>query len=144
MIPILSRRQATLALMTLPLAGCGAVMDAAVYEPPRRSDTRQAPTLRSVPAPSERVPVAVYQFGDQSGQRRRSDRIADLSTAVTQGGAALLVSALKEVADGNMFSVVEREGVDNLLKERQLIRTTREAFGDRTPLPPLRFAGMLL
>jgi curli production assembly/transport component CsgG len=45
--------------------------------------------------------------------------------------------------------VVEREGIDNLLRERQIIRETRaiyEGAGDlsRSYLPPLLFAGMLL
>ena len=33
-----------------------------------------------------------------------------------------------DLADGNFFSVVERGGLDNLIKERQLIRNTRQKF----------------
>ena len=50
------------------------------------------------------------------------------STAVTQAPEALLIRALKHAANGKFFRVVERVGLENLTKERQLIRSTRENF----------------
>ena len=47
---------------------------------------------------------------------------------VTQAPEALLIRALKHAANGEFFTVVERVGLDNLTKERQLIRSTRENF----------------
>jgi curli production assembly/transport component CsgG len=69
-----------------------------------------------------------------------------LSSAVTQGGESWVIQALQEVGNGTWFTVVERVGLDNLIKERQLIRSTREQYeGDKkTPLKPLKFAGLLL
>ena len=40
--------------------------------------------------------------------------------------------------------MVERVGLDNLTKERQLIRSTRESFDDDQKLLPLTFAGMIM
>ena len=100
--------------------------------------------LESLPPPRSEFVVAVYGFKDLTGQRKPSDTIADLSTAVTQGGGALLVDALMKVSKGKWFRVVEREGLQNLLQERQLIRATRAEYQDTTPLSPMLFAGAML
>ena len=57
-----------------------------------------------------------------------------------------MIQALQEVGDGTWFQVVERVGLDNLVKERQLIRSTREQYeGDEAQvLKPLLFAGLLI
>jgi curli production assembly/transport component CsgG len=92
------------------------------------------------------IPVAVYSFRDMTGQRKASQTVASLSSAVTQGADAYLVKSLQEVGGGRWFKVLERGGLDNLIKERQLIRQMRELYqGDKAqPLPPMLFAGMIL
>jgi curli production assembly/transport component CsgG len=103
-------------------------------------------TPREIPAPATgAVTVAVYQFRDLTGQRRASQNIATLSSAVTQGADAYLVRTLQTVGNGRWFRVVERGGLDNLIKERQLIRQMRELYEgpNARPLPPLVFAGMI-
>ena len=62
----------------------------------------------------------------KQGRGKPADNIANLSSAVTQGAEIYLIKALMDLADGNFFSVVERGGLDNLIKERQLIRNTRQ------------------
>jgi curli production assembly/transport component CsgG len=54
-----------------------------------------------------------------------------------------LIKALKDAARGRFFTVVERVGLDNLTKERQIIRSSRQDFKDEQKLKPLLFAGML-
>jgi curli production assembly/transport component CsgG len=95
---------------------------------------------------SEQIPVAVYNFRDMTGQRKANQNIASLSSAVTQGADAYLVKSLQEVGGGKWFKVLERGGLDNLIKERQLIRQMRELYQgkDAQPLPPMLFAGMIL
>ena len=66
------------------------------------------------------------------------------STAVTQAPEALLIRALKHAANGKFFRVVERVGLENLTKERQLIRSTRENFEEDQQLQPLLFAGIIV
>lgn len=92
------------------------------------------------------IPVAVYSFSDRTGQRKNLPNIASFSTAVTQGGEAYLIKALQDVGNGRWFSVLERVGLDNLIKERQMIRQMREQYQgrDAKPLPPMMFAGMIV
>lgn len=106
--------------------------------------------LLQVP-PAENMPVvAVYQFLDKTGQRKPREGLADFSTAVTQGGVEMVIDALKTAGGGTWFRVVERNGIDNLIRERQIIRSARqdvaqqngdEAYQD---LNPLLFAGMII
>jgi curli production assembly/transport component CsgG len=53
---------------------------------------------------------------------------------------------LTKAGGGDWFNVVERNDLQPLLQERQIIQNTRTAAeGDKAPsLPPLRFAGILL
>ena len=66
------------------------------------------------------------------------------STAVSQGSETMLIDALKTAGDGNWFRVVERVGIDHLTRERQIVRSTREAYADETKLAPMLFAGIIL
>ena len=96
-----------------------------------------------------KITIAVYQFMDKTVQRKPRDRLANLSSAVTQGSEVWVIKALQEVGGGSWFDVVERVGLDNLVKERQLIRNTREVYEKElpngpTPLKPMLFAGLLL
>lgn len=103
--------------------------------------------LTSLPAPQEKVVAAVYKFRDQTGQYQPSEVGASWSTAVTQGATSILQRALEE---SGWFTTIEREGLSNLLNERKIIRSSRQAFDQQngTPstdnLPPLLFAGILI
>ena len=90
--------------------------------------------------------IAIYpnSFTDLTGQRKSNSTFALFSSAITQSPDALLIRALKHAADGEFFRVVERVGLDNLTKERQLIRSTRENFEEDLKLQPLLFAGLIV
>ena len=100
--------------------------------------------------PAESSPVvAVYKFQDLTGQRKAQDNIASFSTAVTQGGTEMLIDALKTAGSGTWFRVVERQGLDHLVRERQIIRSARDDIakkkGEESPgVAPLLFAGMII
>ena len=101
--------------------------------------------------PAEEMPVvAVYKFLDKTGQRKPKDNIADFSTAVTQGGVELVIDALKTAGKGKWFRVVERNGIDHLVRERQIIRSARQDFAKKEgkekfqELNSLLFAGMII
>lgn len=104
--------------------------------------------FNTIPAPASGKPVsvAVYSFQDKTGQRRPVAGIASLSTAVTQGAETFLIQALQNVGRGEWFDVVERVGIDNLTKERTIIRQMREAYEgpQAKPLMPMQFAGMII
>jgi len=106
--------------------------------------------LIDVEIPTVSPVVAVYpsSFTDQTGQRKSNSEFALFSTAITQSPSTLLIRALKHAGDGKFFRVVERIGLDNLTKERQLIRSAREQFATdeekKKKLSPLLFAGVIL
>ena len=110
----------------------------------------QSKELANVPKPEIKPVVAVYPtaFTDQTGQRKSNSEFALFSTAITQQPNALLIRALKHAGDGKFFRVVERVGLDNLTKERQLIRSAREQTASeeekKKALRPLLFAGILI
>lgn len=105
--------------------------------------------LMELPPATTMPVVAVYGFTDKTGQRKAMDNIASFSTAVTQGATELLIDALKTAGNGKWFRVVERQGIDNLVRERQIIRSGRQEIADATGedpqgLQPLLFAGMII
>ena len=115
-------------------------------------ECREAPEIVQLPTyeqllnfpPAEKMPiVAVYNFKDLTGQRKRRDNLADFSTAVTQGATELLIDALKTAGKGKWFRVVERHGIDHLVRERQIVRSTREENDTGKGIQPLLFAGII-
>jgi len=105
------------------------------------------PDLINVPTDGEgnpvKITVAIYKFPDVTGQRKQTG----LSTAVSQGADVWVIQALMAVSRGSWFTVVERASLDNVVKERQLIRSTRELYDGATgvdSLQPMLFAGLLL
>ncbi len=114
------------------------------------TDTTQASILLAdLPLPKNQIPVAVYDFQDQTGQFKESTGFANFSSSVTKGGLSVLTKALLDTGNGNWFMVAERGSLNNLLKERQIIRTERSDYtnpnGTRLPeLPPLVYGGMLI
>tara|TARA_B100000927_G_scaffold290968_1_gene291312 strand:+ start:125 stop:988 length:864 start_codon:yes stop_codon:yes gene_type:complete len=105
--------------------------------------------LLQLPPAEEKPIVAVYQFQDKTGQRKSVQNIASFSTAVTQGATEMVIDALKTAGGGTWFRVVERNGIDNLVRERQIIRSARSDFAKKTEtddlgIQPLLFAGIII
>jgi curli production assembly/transport component CsgG len=153
------RRLLTLALTSvtaLSLAGCMsmpqdgrnamATTTSLAYFPKK---TQTQNLLNQLPAPQRPVAIAVYGFTDQTGQFKPSEQGQTLSRAVTQGASSMLVKALQDAGNRGWFTVVERERLDNLLRERQIIGEMRKRYLgeqeiDPNALPALLFAGVLL
>jgi curli production assembly/transport component CsgG len=114
------------------------------HDPPTSTSELLYEKLEEVSSPVQKVPIAVYSFIDMTGQRKPGDGVALISTAVTQGAHVWLLQSLQRAGGGEWFMVVERIGLENLLKERQIIRQTRETHGDEETLKPLLFAGVLI
>ncbi|MDH4585409.1 curli production assembly/transport protein CsgG [Pseudomonas sp. BN415] len=137
-----------LVLLLATLQGCG-------LRQPMSADTEgQTPTLTprastyydllNLPRPKGRLVAAVYGFRDQTGQYKPTPA-SSFSTSVTQGAASMLVDALQ--ASG-WFMVLEREGLQNVLTERKIIRASQNKPNTpsniQTQLPPLQAANLLL
>ncbi len=120
-----------------------------VFEPVLNPVTGINQTLRDLPPAQSRVAVAVYDYADQTGQFKPSETFQTLSKAVTQGASAILVKALHDAGNRQWFTVIERQQLNNLLKERQIIKEMRRTYlGEKVinpqALPPLLFAGVIL
>jgi curli production assembly/transport component CsgG len=146
----MSRTLISLAIVAL-LSGCAVIQSTGLTEVDPTLTTQRAGVKKefdTIPAPAAGRPVsvAVYSFADKTGQRRPQMNVASLSSAVTQGAETFLIQALQGVGQGQWFEVVERVGIDNLTKERLIIRQMREAYegNNAKPLMPMQFAGMII
>ena len=139
-------------LLGIILAGCATNKEYEIYKgkAPYVEGTTTSDRLINLPDLDNQpiITIAVYRFTDQTGQRKPSTKFSQLSTAVTQGASIFVIDALKKVSGGDWFQVVEREGLDNLVKERQLIRSTRDLYDGEQDvgnvLKPLLFAGLII
>ena len=129
------------------LTACAVGQKAGIEYLPEPVPNRMQKEFDAIPAPDGRkLSVAVYSFGDKTGQRKPTAGIASLSMAVTQGAEVFLIKALQDVGHGQWFDVVERINVDALTKERLIIRQMREAYEgvNAKPLMPMQFAGIIM
>ena len=142
------RSIAVIAMLSFSLAGCmtGSAKDPFAKPAKLVPDTKTGIVLDHLPPPRRKLDVSVYNFPDLTGQNKPNDNFAEFSRALTQGASAVLIDVLTKAGHGDWFNVVERNDLQPLLQERQIIQNTRTAAeGDKAPsLPPLRFAGILL
>ncbi|WP_218142941.1 CsgG/HfaB family protein [Nitrosomonas marina] len=96
--------------------------------------------LVKLPKSKGKIRVSVYGFRDQTGQFKPTPASA-FSTSVTQGGASMLVKAL---LDSQWFIPVEREGLQNLLTERKIIRAVEQQRPDIEPELPTLFPSSVI
>ena len=126
------------------LSGCASTQVEVMQEEPIKIEPKKSlvdklPLLDGPP-----ITIAVYGFIDKTGQNKPNEKLALFSKAVTQGAETFLIKALQD--SKNWFKVVERVGLDNLIKERQLIRNQREVYEGKQakPLRPMTVAGIMI
>ena len=128
----------------LTLAGCANEQMRVLKEPPQAIKQRESLTASLPNLDGPPITIAVYGFRDLTGQKKSADKMALFSTAVTQGAEVFLIKSLQDAP--GWFKVVERVGLDNLIKERQLIRNQREVYEGKEakPLKPMTVAGVMI
>jgi len=138
-------------LLTLVITGCASSQNNVKSgDSPFIKSSSTMHMLQAIPPLVDQpiITIAVYKFPDLTGQRKPSTKFSHLSMAVSQGADMWVISALKAVGKGTWFRVVERKGLDSLVKERQLIRSTRELYDGSQDvgnvLKPMLFAGLLV
>lgn len=144
------KKIASLMLLAILLAGCAgnyppqAVLPNDMPQPV--TATRYDELKNLTPPASPPIVISVYSFKDLTGQRKPSDRFAQFSSAVTQGAEVFLIKALQDAGKGKWFRPVERVGLDDLIKERQLIRNQRETYEGQNaqPIAPLLISGVMI
>lgn len=129
-------RAALIALLVLA-GGCSIVRDpsatASWYGPTLTPISDTSRDLVQLPQPKGKIVASVYGFRDQTGQYKPAPD-SSFSTAVTQGAGSLLVKA---IADSGWFVPVEREGLQNLLTERRIVRALETRPGQKPPADTL-------
>lgn len=134
--------------LILLLSGCSSIGN--MFPPEQSLAVKVTPTeafaeLKSLPKPRGIIPVSVYSFRDQTGQYKPQANVSSFSTAVTQGATSILMQAL---SDSDWFLPVEREGLQNILTERKIIRASLQSKNDKTleqkELPPLTTSKLLI
>ncbi len=96
--------------------------------------------LITLPMPRGKIVASVYNFRDQSGQYQPQPANA-FSTAMPQGTLPMLMKALRE---SGWFNLVEREGLQNLLTERKILRATNEKIVKNSTISPLAPANIII
>lgn len=134
-------RSTVFLVLAFVLCGCESITNTL---PPNASvadiikESKTLSEVKSLPPPMGQIPVSVYAFRDQTGQYKPSSGASSFSTAVTQGATSILVQTLSETS---WFLPVEREGLQNILTERKIIRADENNGGD---LPPLTTARIII
>lgn len=137
-------------LLASMLAGCAGNFPPAATlpndQPQPITKTRYNELVNIAPPEGQPIVIAVYSFRDLTGQRKPNDRVAQFSSAVTQGAEVFLIKALQDASKGRWFRPVERVGLDDLIKERQLIRNQRETYEGQNArqLSPMLISGVML
>lgn len=96
--------------------------------------------LISLPEPRGKMYVSVYDFRDQTGQYKPQPN-SNFSTAVPQGAISLLLMSL---LDSKWFVPLEREGLQNLLTERKIIRAAQNRNLSQDTIPSLKSANVMI
>lgn len=128
----------------LTLAGCvGMPVDGPVGTGKQAKLSPASASYRDLvrlPLPKGKIVASVYAFRDQTGQYKAAPD-SSFSTAVTQGAGSILVKALK---DSQWFIPVEREGLQNILTERRILRAESQPEGQAQQLSPLLASSVIL
>lgn len=136
-------RSSLIILLIALVSGCQSIKNTLPPETVMAAKIVDSDTLlevKNLPPPVGQIPVSVYAFRDQTGQYKPSSGASSFSTAVTQGATSILIQTLSETA---WFLPVEREGLQNILTERKIIRAAAEE-GDGAELPPLATARVII
>lgn len=115
-------RSYLLIISVLFLSGCFTAPPKQAAKPTLMPRAQSYQDLTHLPEPAGKLFVSVYNIQDETGQFKPYPA-SNFSTAVPQSATAMLVSALK---DSGWFIPLERQGLQNLLNERKIIRAAQE------------------
>jgi curli production assembly/transport component CsgG len=126
------------------LSGCLTAPPKEAAKPTLMPRAQSYRDLTHLPESKGKLFVSVYNIQDETGQFKPYPA-SNFSTAVPQSATAMLVTALK---DSRWFVPLERQGLQNLLNERKIIRAAQEngtvAENNRRPLDSLIAANVMV
>ncbi|XES85727.1 curli production assembly/transport protein CsgG [Franconibacter pulveris] len=133
-----------LLLAVMLLSGCLTAPPKEAAKPTLMPRAQSYRDLTNLPDPKGKLFVSVYNIQDETGQFKPYPA-SNFSTAVPQSATSMLVTALK---DSRWFIPLERQGLQNLLNERKIIRAAQEngtvAENNRMPLQSLVAANVMI
>lgn len=131
-------------LVVILLSGCLTAPPKEAAKPTLMPRAQSYRDLTHLPTPAGKLYVSVYNIQDETGQFKPYPA-SNFSTAVPQSATAMLVTALK---DSKWFVPLERQGLQNLLNERKIIRAAQEngnvGANNRAPLQALSSANVII
>lgn len=110
----------------LALSGCAS--RPSLVQPPTVVARKEIPLP---PPPPRALTVGVYSCIDTSGQRRPTQLPQELSTAVPMDCTPYVIDAVRSLRPGYVY-LVERQHVDELLRERQLATLALNSMPEAT------------
>lgn len=137
-------RTTLLVIAVVLLSGCLTSVPKQAAKPTLLPRAESYKDLTHLPPAKGRIFVSVYNIQDETGQFKPYPA-SNFSTAVPQSATAMLVTALK---DSKWFIPLERQGLQNLLNERKIIRAAQDngsvAVNNAQPLSSLVAANILI
>ncbi|MEG3132135.1 curli production assembly/transport protein CsgG [Rouxiella sp. T17] len=137
-------RTSLLLMAVLVLSGCITSPPKEAAKPTLLPRAQSYQDLTHLPPAKGRIFVSVYNIQDETGQFKPYPA-SNFSTAVPQSATSMLVTALK---DSKWFIPLERQGLQNLLNERKIIRAAQDngsvAINNARPLSSLVAANILI
>jgi curli production assembly/transport component CsgG len=121
--------------ITASLLAAGVIMLAGCVQDPMPSATPNVIAEQEIvlpPPPPRALTVGIYNCIDTTGQRRPTLLAQELSTAVPMDCTPYLVEAIRSLRPGYVF-LVERQHIDELLRERQLATLALNGTAQTTP-----------
>ncbi|MET0154864.1 MAG: CsgG/HfaB family protein [Rickettsiales bacterium] len=79
------------------------------------------PELSELPPPTHKIAVALYRFPDKTGAFKPNDDFAVYSSAVPKSGDSVVLEAMTAAGNGKWFRVLEREGLEAVVRERMIL-----------------------
>lgn len=119
-----------LAVLTALVFAASAVASEGSAEFPVYNITVMTSYLRDLPQPKDKIPVAVYQVADKTGQRLEMGDYSSMSTAVSQGATEMLIQAL---INAGQFKVADRSILQWVITEQDLRGQGRLAADEQEP-----------
>ena len=86
------------------------------------------PELSDVPPPQRKIAVALYRFPDKTGAFKPNEDFAVYSSAVPKSADSIVMEALTAAGRGKWFRVLEREGLDMVLRERAILEVAYDEW----------------
>jgi len=93
--------------------------------------TKMSDYLKGLPEPDRKIPVAVYQLVDRTGQYLELNDYTSKSTAISQGATDMLINSLVK---SGQFTVADRSILNAFMTEQDLMAKKKNGFNGNSAM----------